>query len=133
LEFDAVFIGGAVEGLSPYDSNEGMTQAILEEERRLFYVALTRAKQQLYICVPKERYNKQVKSSRFVEEILNIDLTENLELHIGQKVFHKIFMEGTIVNILKVKETTKLAIDFYGVTKQLDLKLCLQNNLLSIK
>jgi len=42
-------------------------------------------------------------------------------------------MEGTISNILKVKDTTKLIIDFYGVSKQLDLKVCLQNNLLIIK
>jgi hypothetical protein len=74
-----------------------------------------------------------VKASRFIDEILNIDLQENLNLHIGQKVFHKIFMEGTITNIIKVKETTKLIIDFYGASKQLDLKICLQNNLLVIK
>ena len=133
LEFDVVFIGGAVEGLSPYEGSETLSQESLEEERRLFYVAATRAKQQLFIGVPKERYNKQVKPSRFVDEILNIDLQENLNLQIGQKVFHKIFMEGTITNILKVKDTTKLVIDFYGASKQLDLKLCLQNNLLTIK
>jgi DNA helicase-2/ATP-dependent DNA helicase PcrA len=133
LEFDVVFIGGAVEGLSPYEGSESLSQESLEEERRLFYVAATRAKQHLFIGVPKERYNRQVKSSRFVDEILNIDLQENLNLQIGQKVFHKIFMEGTITNILKVKDTTKLIIDFYGASKQLDLKLCLQNNLLTIK
>ncbi|MDF2891011.1 MAG: putative helicase, UvrD / type, partial [Clostridia bacterium] len=116
LEFDVVFIGGAVEGLSPYEGSENLSQESLEEERRLFYVAATRAKQQLFIGVPKERYNKQVKSSRFVDEILNIDLQENLNLQIGQKVFHKIFMEGTITNILKVKDTTKLIIDFYGAS-----------------
>jgi DNA helicase-2/ATP-dependent DNA helicase PcrA len=133
LEFDAVFISGAVEGLSPYEGSEALKEADLEEERRLFYVAATRAKQQLFICIPKERYSKQVKASRFIDEILNIDLQENLNLHIGQKVFHKIFMEGTITNIIKVKETTKLIIDFYGASKQLDLKICLQNNLLVIK
>jgi DNA helicase-2/ATP-dependent DNA helicase PcrA len=133
LEFDVVFIGGAVEGLSPYEGSDSLSQESLEEERRLFYVAATRAKQQLFIGVPKERYNKQVKASRFVDEILNIDLQANLNLQIGQKVFHKIFMEGTITNVLKAKDTTKLIIDFYGVSKQLDLKLCLQNNLLTIK
>jgi DNA helicase II / ATP-dependent DNA helicase PcrA len=133
LEFDAVFISGAVEGLSPYEGSESLNQESLEEERRLFYVAATRAKQLLHICVPKERYSKQVKASRFVDEILNIDLQENLDLRIGQKVYHKIFMDGTITNIIKVKDTTKIIIDFYGASKQLDLKLCLQNNLLVIK
>lgn len=133
LEFDVVFIAGAVEGLNPYEGSDSLSKENLEEERRLFYVAATRAKKLLNICVPKERYNKQVKSSRFVDEILNIDLQESLNLQIGQKVFHKIFMEGTITNISKVKDTTKLIIDFYGASKQLDLKLCLQNNLLVIK
>jgi DNA helicase-2/ATP-dependent DNA helicase PcrA len=133
LEFDAVFIGGAVEGLSPYEGSEGLSQESLEEERRLFYVAATRAKDLLHICVPKERYSKQVKASRFVDEILNIDLQENLNLQIGQKVFHKIFMDGTITDVIKVKDTTKVIIDFYGASKQLDLKLCIQNNLLVLK
>lgn len=133
LEFEAVFIAGAVEGLNPYEGSDSLSKESLEEERRLFYVAATRAKKLLIICVPKERYNKQVKSSRFVDEILNIDLEESLNLQIGQKVFHKIFMEGTITSISRVKDTTKLIIDFYGASKQLDLKLCLQNNLLVIK
>jgi DNA helicase II / ATP-dependent DNA helicase PcrA len=133
LEFDAVFIAGAVEGLNPYEGSDSLSKESLEEERRLFYVAATRAKKLLYICVPKERYSKQVMASRFVDEILNIDLQESLNLQIGQKVFHKIFMEGTITNISKVKDTTKLIIDFYGASKQLDLKLCMQNNLLVIK
>ena len=133
LEFEAVFISGAVEGLSPYEGIEGLYQEALEEERRLFYVAATRAKKLLFICVPRERYNKQVMASRFVDELLSVDLQENLNLHIGQRVFHKIFMEGTITDIIQVKGTTKVIIDFYGATKQLDLKLCIQNNLLIIK
>jgi len=110
-----------------------LDQEALEEERRLFYVAATRAKKLLFICVPRERYNKQVMASRFVDELLSVDLQENLNLHIGQRVFHKIFMEGTITDIIQVKGTTKVIIDFYGATKQLDLKLCIQNNLLIIK
>ncbi|MGB7605086.1 MAG: ATP-dependent helicase [Lutisporaceae bacterium] len=133
LEFDTVFISGVVKGLSPYEGSEGLKPNELEEERRLLYVAATRAKNTLYICVPKERYGRQVESSRFVDEILNVNLVESCNLQIGQMVFHKIFMEGTITNILKVKDTTKLIIDFYGASKQLDLKVCLQNNLLVIK
>ena len=133
LEFDVVFIGGAVEGLSPYEGNESLNHETLEEERRLFYVAATRARQQLTICIPKERYNKQVKASRFVDELLSIDLQENMNLSVGQNVYHKIFMEGTIKDIIQVNKNTKLIVDFYGASKQLDLKLCLQNNLLIIK
>lgn len=133
LEFEVVFIAGAVEGLNPYEGSEKLTQEALEEERRLFYVAATRAKQVLYIGVPKERYSRQVLPSRFVDEVLNVDLQQNMDLEVGQKVFHKIFMDGTIKDIIKIKDTTKLIIDFYGASKQLDLKMCLQNNLLIIK
>lgn len=133
LEFDTVFISGAVKGLCPYEGNEALKPDELEEERRLFYVAATRAKNSLNICIPKERYNRQAEPSRFIEELMEVNLVENFNLHIGQKVFHRIFMDGTITSIINIKDTTKLVIDFYGVPKQLDLKICMQNNLLTIK
>jgi DNA helicase-2/ATP-dependent DNA helicase PcrA len=42
------------------------TAAEIEEERRLLYVAVTRAKQNLYISIPRKRYEKDVKPSRFL-------------------------------------------------------------------
>src|SRR5262249_2440905 len=48
LEFDAVFIAGAAEGLLPH-SRSLDTEAELEEERRLMYVAMTRARKKLFI------------------------------------------------------------------------------------
>ena len=42
----------------------------IEEERRMFYVGMTRAKQYLYLYLVKERYNKEMFMSRFIEEIL---------------------------------------------------------------
>ncbi len=133
LEYEVVFIGGAVEGLSPYEGNEALSQASLEEERRLFYVAATRAKQQLHIYMPKERYGKMVKASRFVDEVLTVDLQDGLDLQPGQKIYHKIFMEGTIKEVITLNGNTKLVVDFYGSSKQLDLKTCIQNNFLTIK
>ena len=41
----------------------------MEEERRMFYVAMTRAKERLHIYYVKERYHKKQTISRFVEEI----------------------------------------------------------------
>lgn len=67
LEYKIVFIIEANEGITPYQ--KAVIQADLEEERRLFYVAMTRAKEKLYLCIVKERYNKQLEISRFVEEI----------------------------------------------------------------
>ena len=50
LEFDAVFITGLEEGLFPHE-NSILEQSGLEEERRLMYVAITRARQRLYITL----------------------------------------------------------------------------------
>jgi DNA helicase-2/ATP-dependent DNA helicase PcrA len=65
LEYQHVFIAGAVEDLIPHERSK--TSAELEEERRLLYVGVTRAKTALYISVPKTRYDKKVKPSRFLE------------------------------------------------------------------
>ncbi len=69
LEYDAVFIVDANEGITPH--KKSILAADLEEERRLFYVAMTRAKNLLYIYSTKERYNKTAQRSRFLDEIAN--------------------------------------------------------------
>lgn len=67
LEFRVVFIVDANEGITPH--KKATLPADLEEERRLFYVAMTRAKEQLYIFSARERYNKVVQWSRFIDEL----------------------------------------------------------------
>ena len=74
LEFDVVFLPGWEEGLFPHQRSldEGGSEA-LEEERRLAYVAITRAKQKLYILTAmSRRVYGQMKNnipSRFINEI----------------------------------------------------------------
>jgi DNA helicase-2/ATP-dependent DNA helicase PcrA len=72
LEFDAVFLSGLEEGLFPHE-NSVLEASGLEEERRLMYVAITRARQRLYLSFAQSRmlhgqvrYNPR---SRFLEEI----------------------------------------------------------------
>ena len=67
LEFDTVFIMGANEKIMPYKKAETVEE--LEEERRLFYVAMTRAKKRLVISYTKERNGKRMEASRFVREV----------------------------------------------------------------
>lgn len=67
LEYDCVFIPDANEGITPH--NKAVLQADLEEERRMFYVAMTRAKNHLHISYTRERLHKEMDASRFVEEI----------------------------------------------------------------
>ena len=126
LEFDYVFLIGMEEGLFPhYNSiNEGTNDAI-EEERRLCYVALTRAKKDLWIINCKKRmlYGQTSANppSRFVEEIdekyLDIEkkttniikkiekfskekmFINNVDYNIGDHVKHEDYGEGVVTAI----------------------------------
>ncbi len=72
LEFPVVFVGGLEETLFP-NAMSINTREELEEERRLFYVAITRAKERLYISFSNARYRfgqlQQNEPSRFLDEI----------------------------------------------------------------
>lgn len=66
LEFRVVYILDANEGITPH--GRAMLDEDIEEERRLFYVAMTRAKKRLHVYYVKERYHKKTEVSRFVKE-----------------------------------------------------------------
>lgn len=66
LEYKIVFIIDAVEGVIPHQ--KAALDDDIEEERRMFYVGMTRAKEQLHIYATKERYHKPVVVSRFLME-----------------------------------------------------------------
>ncbi len=66
LEFRIVFIVDANEGITP--SKRADTAEGTEEERRLFYVGMTRAKERLHISWTRERFHRRMYQSRFVEE-----------------------------------------------------------------
>jgi DNA helicase-2/ATP-dependent DNA helicase PcrA len=72
LEFPVVFVGGLEETLFP-NAMSINTREELEEERRLFYVAITRAKTNLYLSYANARYRfgqlQQNEPSRFIDEI----------------------------------------------------------------
>ena len=64
LEFERVFVAGVIEEVIP--SVRSKTEAEIEEERRLLYVGVTRAKKELYLSTIKTRYDKPAKPSRFL-------------------------------------------------------------------
>lgn len=68
LEFHSVFLIEANEDVCPYKKAEVVED--MEEERRMFYVAMTRAKKRLVISYVKERNGKPMLPSRFVHELL---------------------------------------------------------------
>lgn len=82
LEYKVVFVVGVEDGLIPHDKTLEETGTD-EEERRLFYVAVTRAREKLYLSYPKERakYNEVVRKevSPFLKEIPD-DVMEELDI-----------------------------------------------------
>lgn len=69
LEYDIVFIVDVNEGIIPHQ--KAVLEEDIEEERRMFYVAMTRAKKELYIYFAKERFSKEFTMSRFLAELLD--------------------------------------------------------------
>ncbi|NBV28284.1 ATP-dependent DNA helicase Rep [bacterium] len=65
LEFDEVYLIGCIEGILPHHQSDNNIQ----EERRLMYVAMTRAKERLVLSYPKTFAGKDALKSRFLEEI----------------------------------------------------------------
>lgn len=90
LEFDYVFIAGLEEDLFPHKrlSESKISTDQMEEERRLFYVALTRARKKLYLCYSlvrtifgMKKYNLE---SEFISDIPG-DLVKRTEVNMGIK------------------------------------------------
>lgn len=69
LEFDTVFLPQLLEGEIPY--KKAIVDADIEEERRLFYVGMTRAKERLFLSSCKTRCQKDTAASRFLAELFN--------------------------------------------------------------
>ena len=91
LEFPIVFISGCEEDIFPL-SNRFSAEASLEEERRLFYVAVTRAMQKVYISHARSRYRfgevAYQSRSRFIDE-LKPELFKEVNGGIGRKANRK--------------------------------------------
>lgn len=125
LEFDNVFIAGLEEGIFPH-SRSTLDPEELEEERRLCYVGMTRAKKRLYLLRTNERllWGKVQSNppSRFLDEInpkfidnishdeyvMGTNLLSNLgeesqikeiSIEVGEKIIHPNFGEGKVMSI----------------------------------
>ena len=118
LEFKNVFLIGLEEGIFPHQAAFFDTSE-LEEERRLCYVAITRAKEKLWIINAKRRTLYGLDSinppSRFISEIdsklldtdsfekevinKNYSIDENIEYKIGEHIMHNTHGEGVIVSV----------------------------------
>ncbi len=70
LEFDHVYIVDVNEGIMPY--KKAVLEPEIEEERRMFYVGMTRAKKNLHLFSTKQVNHKDAEISRFIEEARNL-------------------------------------------------------------
>jgi len=122
LEFDHLFVIGLEEGFFP------LGDADIEEERRLAYVAITRAKKELTLSFVESRYirgqRSRVSKSRFLTEAglikgERVNLKENSSMKVGSLIKHKIFGTGRIIGINKAGNKTKLKIDFGGSIREI--------------
>jgi len=68
LEYPIVLLPDVNEGVMPH--SRATSEADMEEERRLFYVAMTRAKERLHLFYVRERYSQKAQCSRYVDELL---------------------------------------------------------------
>ena len=66
LEFRQVFLIDVNEGMMPY--KKAVLKEEIEEERRLFYVGMTRARERLVLCSVKKLRGKEAEPSRFIRE-----------------------------------------------------------------
>jgi len=136
LEFDVVFISGLEDGLCPHEQN--LSEDGLEEERRLMYVAVTRAKIKLYLTLAQSRmlhgqtrYNIP---SRFLDEIpdqlikrLNSSMKQDIisspiktapyseskhKIKIGSTVTHPKFEQGVVIGYEGNDDDLRIQIKF---------------------
>ena len=141
LEFEVVFLVGMEDGIFPHQ-NSFCEEGGLEEERRLCYVGITRAKRKLYISNAKRRtlYGKDVMNapSRFIKEIdqdlLEIDnekmlpeehinkeelySSEDVDFQEGDVLMHMIYGRGVVIEVKGDFITVAFAKNF-GIKKLL--------------
>jgi len=135
LEWEQVYLVDLVEGVIPereaIKADQSGQKDLLEEERRLFYVGMTRAKRQLTLCSLDYQHNKRVKASRFVREVSLVmegkkpedvirteEPTLQSTLVAGLIVQHKAFGEGVIAQ----DEGNKILVHFKDGSQRTFLK-----------
>lgn len=121
-EFKNVYLVDLSEDYIPHRSNDN-----IEEERRLFYVGITRAINNLYLYSPKMISGKFKNKSPFMDEVKLVKSSYDNILTEGQLVEHRSFGKGTIAKF----EEDEVTIAFEdGIIRKFSPKILLENNLL---
>ena len=124
MEFNNVYIINCNEEVIPHKSS---MEENIEEERRLFYVAITRAINNLYVFSPKTMRGKFREVSRFIAESHLKEEAEKIDygIEVGDMLYHRTYGEGSVIEIDKDKITIK----FKDICRSFSLKVLMENNL----
>ncbi|MDD7682236.1 MAG: ATP-dependent helicase [Clostridiales bacterium] len=124
MEFNNVYIINCNEEVIPHKSS---MEENIEEERRLFYVAITRAINNLYVFSPKTIRGKFRETSRFIAESHLKEEAEKIDygIEVGNMLYHRTYGEGSVIEIDKDKITIK----FKDICRSFSLKVLMENNL----
>ncbi|QAT40310.1 ATP-dependent helicase [Clostridium sp. JN-9] len=127
MEFNSVLIMNCIDGYLPHERSIPNN---IEEERRVFFVAVTRAIENLYLYIPKSLKGSERKVSRFINECeLHISEESCNEFEINQTVVHNSFGKGIVRSI--DKDTIKIEFS-KGLIRQFDLNSLINNNLIKL-
>ncbi|MGL5414352.1 MAG: ATP-dependent helicase [Clostridium sp.] len=129
MEFKNVFLVNCIEEIMPHASakEEGV-----EEERRIFYVGMTRAIDNLYLFAPRMKGGKAREESRFLKETgFKLKELENKGYIVGARVIHKGRGEKGIIRKLDGDRITILLMD--SGEKTFKLSILLEKNLLCLE
>jgi DNA helicase-2/ATP-dependent DNA helicase PcrA len=125
MEFKNVYIINCVEDILPHANS---LENNIEEERRLMYVAITRAIDNLFMYIPRNLRGKDKEESRFIKECsLNLKKETSFGYITGDKVRHRAFGRGTIVETTD----TDVSIQFEdGIMRKFDVVVLINNGLI---
>lgn len=146
LEFDVVFLIDMVDGVLPttaaIESSEKGEEADIESEARLFYVAVTRARERLVIYHANSMYGQQATQSRFITHLLKSGKMTSMRTAIKRsipkvqmdlapytqkKMVHNFFGEGIVLRI--DSEVALVRFAEHG-NKEINLRYCLEKKLI---
>ena len=147
LEYERVILMDVMDGLFPsVDLTEGETglseeeRDALEEERRLFYVGVTRAKQRLEILTYRRRFGEEAPRASFAEELLGLpepiqrpperaaaelENVPEASYPPGTELIHRFFGRGVLLS----RQSSIATIRFPSGVKKIDLTACLRKGL----
>ena len=125
LEYEVVILPDVNEGITPY--KKAVSEEELEEERRMYYVAMTRAKRFLHVYSVNRLYGKERELSRFVGEMALPDAAFLPGTHLQHKTY------GNGILIVQEKNRAIVYFEETGEEKVLDLEICRRNGLLTLK